>query len=175
MGPTSGICVVPRRRLSARPGNRGAGERRRGLAPRPHRLPRRCRGRRDAGGAERIAFEAIVGTGEGQVAVAPGRLRRTWTENGRRYFHYVTDATIRNDYAFFSAAYAMREARWNDMTIQIFHHPAHAWNVDRMARSVRASLDYFTKHFGPYPYGQIRLVEHPGDGVAARLSGEHLV
>ena len=56
-----------------------------------------------------------MGTDDGQIAVAPGRLRRSWTENGRRYFHYVTDVPIRNDYAFFSAAYAVREARWNDV------------------------------------------------------------
>ena len=125
---------------------------------------------RDAGGAARIAFEAVVGTAEGQVAVAPGRLRRTWTQGGRHYFHYATDVPIRNHYAFFSAAYAVHEGRWNDTSIQIFHHPTHAWNVDRMARSVQASLDYYTQQFGPYPHGQLRFVEQPGDGVSLHAS-----
>ena len=148
---------------------RNAGDRRRyGLAARPETPSLDdAEVRRDSGGADRIAFETIVGTSEGQVAVAPGRLRRTWTESGRRYFHYATDAPIRNRYAFFSAAYAVREARWSDTSIEIFHHPAHAWNVDRMARSVKASLDYYTQQFGQYPHGQIRLIEQPGDGVAA--------
>jgi hypothetical protein len=115
--------------------------------------------------AARVAFEAIIGTNKGQVAVAPGTLRRTWTEAGRAYFHYVTDAPIRNDYAFFSAAYAVHEGRWNDVAIQIVHHPAHAWNVNRMVRGVQASLDYYTQQFSPYPHGNIRFVEHPGDGV----------
>jgi ABC-type transport system involved in multi-copper enzyme maturation permease subunit len=126
--------------------------------------------RRDAGGAARMAFEAVVGTDEGQVAVAPGRLRRTWTQGGRRYFHYATDVPIRNHYAFFSAVYAVREGRWNDTSIEIFHHPAHAWNVDRMVRSIQASLDYYTQEFGRYPHGQLRLVEHPGDGVSLHAS-----
>jgi ABC-2 type transport system permease protein len=121
--------------------------------------------RQKRAGGQRMAFEAVVGTDEGQVAVAPGRLRRTWTDNRRRYFHYVTDAPIRKDYAFFSAAYAVHEARWNDVSIQIFHHPDHAWNLDRKVRSVQASLDYYVKHFGPYPHGQIRLVEHPGHAL----------
>lgn len=121
--------------------------------------------RHDAGRAARIMVEAVVGTDEDQVAVAPGRLRRTWMQNGRRYFHYTTDAPIRNDYAFFSAAYAVREGRWNDVSIQILHHPTHAWNADRMVRSVQASLDYYTRQFGPYPHGQISLVEHPGGSV----------
>ena len=112
----------------------------------------------------------MVGTDEDQVAVAPGRLRRTWTENGRRYFHYGTDALIRNDYAFFSADYAVKEARWNDVSIEIFHHPGHAWNLDHAVRGVQASLDYYVKHFGPYPHGQIRLVEHPGKAMSLHSS-----
>lgn len=145
---------------------------------RAHRLAARpefpslddVRARQGTAGGLRIAFEAVVGTDEGQVAVAPGRLRRTWTEDGRRYFHYVTDAPIRNDYAFFSAAYAVKEARWNDVSIQIFHHPGHAWNLDHAVRGVQASLDYCVKHFGPYPHGQIRLVEHPGNAVGLHSS-----
>ena len=150
------------------PGDRSA----QGLPPRARvRSVDDVAARRDMTGAERIAFEAVVGTTEDQVAVAPGTLRRTWTEKGRRYFHYATDVPIRNDVAIYSAAYAVREARWSpasgsgqDVAIQIFHHPGHVANVDRMVRSVQASLDYLTRQFGPYPHRQVRLVEHPGQG-----------
>jgi ABC-type transport system involved in multi-copper enzyme maturation permease subunit len=119
-----------------------------------------------------IAFEAVVGTDADQVAVAPGALRGTWTEGGRRYFRYTTDGPIANEYAFFSADYAVREARWNDpsagsdedVVIRIFHHPEHTANLDRMLQSVRASLDYYTEQLGPYPYRHISLVEIPGLG-----------
>ncbi|HEU4883263.1 MAG TPA: hypothetical protein VFT45_13475 [Longimicrobium sp.] len=127
------------------------------------------------GGADRIAFEAVVGTAGDQTAVAPGALRRTWTEGGRRYFHYVADAPIGDEYSFFSARYAVHEEVWSPpagagrpVTIQVFHHPAHAANLDRILRSVRASLDYYTRAFGPYPHGRIlRLVENPGGGTGA--------
>jgi ABC-type transport system involved in multi-copper enzyme maturation permease subunit len=109
-----------------------------------------------------IAFEAVVGTDEDQVAVAPGALRRTWTEGGRRYFHYSTDASIGREWAFFSANYAVHEGRWNDVVIRIFHHPEHTAHLDRTMRSVRASLDYYTGQFGPYPYRHLSVVEHPG-------------
>jgi ABC-type transport system involved in multi-copper enzyme maturation permease subunit len=115
--------------------------------------------------ADRIAFEAVVGTTENQTAVAPGLLRRTWTESGRRYFEYAVNAPIRNEYSFFSATYAVREARWNDVAIQIFHHPAHTANLDRILRSAQASLEYQTRHFGPYPNDYLRFVEHPGPGI----------
>jgi hypothetical protein len=56
-----------------------------GLAPHPYYRPLGdTAARYDV--EPRIAFEAIVGTDAGQTAVAPGRLRRTWTERGRRYF-----------------------------------------------------------------------------------------
>jgi hypothetical protein len=38
-----------------------------------------------------------------------------------------------------------------------------------MVRSVRASLDYYTRQFGPYGYSHISLVEHPGDGDGAGI------
>lgn len=107
----------------------------------------------------------MVGTGENQTAVAPGTLRRTWTENNRRYFEYATDAPIRNEYAFFSADYAVREAIWNDVAIQIFYHPAHTTNLDRILRSAQASLEYHARHFGPYPNDYLRFVERSGSGI----------
>jgi ABC-2 type transport system permease protein len=122
--------------------------------------------RPDMMGSDRVTLETIVGTTENQIALAPGELRRTWIENGRRYFDYATSAPIRNDFAFYSAAYAVREAQWNDVAIQIFHHPRHALNLDSMVQSVQASLDYFSKHLGPYPHQVIRLVEHQGDWIA---------
>jgi ABC-2 type transport system permease protein len=129
----------------------------------------------DMTGAGGIDFEAVVGTDEDQVAVAPGALRRTWREGGRRYFHYATDAPIGNEHRFFSARYAVHEEQWRDpsagsgrvVAIQVYHHPTHAANLDRMLRSVRASMASYTRAFGPYPYGYIRLVENPGSGIGA--------
>jgi ABC-2 type transport system permease protein len=135
---------------------------------------------RDLAGAQRITVETVMGTDGDQVAVAPGVLRRSWTEGGRRYFHYVTDEPIGSEYRFFSARYAVHEERWRgpaaaplaadsgqEVAIQIYYHPRHAANLDRMLRSVRASLDHNTRAFGPYPYGHVRLVENPGGGIGA--------
>ena len=121
-------------------------------------------------GAGRITFEATVGTEAGQRAVAPGALKRTWTEGGRAYFAYATGERIMNDYALFSARYAVHAGKWRspaggqEVDIEVLHHPRHAWHVDAMLASLRASLDHLTAQFGPYPYAQLRLVEHPGKG-----------
>ena len=72
------IGYQPRRELA------GAEDRRaHGLAPRPAVPPLHDAGARGGrAGAERIAFDAVVGTDGDQVAVAPGALRRTWTAGG---------------------------------------------------------------------------------------------
>jgi hypothetical protein len=120
------------------------------------------------GGAERVSVDAVVGTGADQVAVAPGVLRGTWREAGRRYFHYATDAPIGNEYGFFSARYAVRQERRNGVVIEVYHHPGHTANVGRLLRSARASLETNGREFGPYPYGYLRLVENP-----VRTMGAH--
>ena len=123
-----------------------------------------------------VAFEAVIGTAGNQIAVAPGTLLRNWSKGGRSYFHYTTDAPIGAEWAFFSAGYAIHEEKWHnpdrsgkDVKIRIYHHPAHGTHVNRMTKSARASLDYYTREFGAYPYGHISLVEHPG----ARGTGGH--
>lgn len=144
-----------------------------GLAQRPA-VPSldNAQARRIRVGGDPINFEAIVGTSGDQVAVAPGALRRTWTEGGRRYFHYVTDVPINNQYGVFSARHALHEEQWKPVAgsgqavaIQVFYHPGHAGNLGRMVASVRASLDHYTRQFGPYPYGYLRLIESPSRGM----------
>jgi ABC-2 type transport system permease protein len=121
--------------------------------------------RHDSERASRIMVDTTIGTDVGQVAVAPGRLRRAWADGGRAYFHYVTDAPIRNDFALLSAAYVVRDVTWRDVSIQLLHHPSHSLNAERTLQSVQASLDYYTRQFGPYPHRQIRIVERPGGSV----------
>jgi ABC-2 type transport system permease protein len=153
------IGYQPRRELSSATDRRKHGLPARPLIASLHDVE----ARRSPG--EWTLFEAIVGTAENQIAVAPGALRRTWTESGRRYFHYATDGPIRNDFAFFSAEYGVREARWNDVAIRIYHHPGHTANLDRFVGSIRASLDYYTREFGPYPYSHLTAVEFRGNEI----------
>ncbi len=137
--------------------------------------------RQDKRHAQLMHFEAVVGTSAGQVAVAPGDLIGSWEKGGRRYFRYSTNAPIINEYAFFSARYAVREERWmpvaarplkdtkdaviqQPVSIQIYYHPGHAENIDRMIKSAKASLSFYTTTFGPYPYHQFRVLERPGSG-----------
>jgi hypothetical protein len=129
-----------------------------------------ARKRREPG----IVLEAVMGTAEDQIAVAPGALRRTWKDAGRSYFQYATDGPIGSEWAFASARYAVREAQWKDVAIRFLHHPEHTGHLDRMLQSVQASLDFYSAQFGPYRYGHITVVEVPGDGVGIHAEASML-
>jgi ABC-2 type transport system permease protein len=120
-------------------------------------------------------FEAIVGTDAHQVAVAPGELRRTWSEGGRRYFHYVSDVPINGTDVFFSANYAVHRERWKGDDLQVFVHPGHREHLERLLRSARASLDYYSAQFGPYPYRFLQIVEQPGNFIGMGVDGSGVV
>jgi len=114
-----------------------------------------------------IAFEAVVGTVAGQVAIAPGKLQRSWTDKGRRYFHYVSSAPIHQELQFFSGRYALRREQCHGVGVELFHHPGHAGVVDTMARSACASLELFSRLYGPYAYDTLRIVENSERGIGA--------
>lgn len=124
---------------------------------------------------DRINVETIVGTAADQTAIVPGVLRRTWTENGRRYFHYGTRLPETFGTAVFSAKYAVHESQWHPSSgsgdaveLQVFHHPPHQANLDRMIAAMKASLDYYTTTFGPFPYRELRVVEIPPYSINGR-------
>ena len=118
--------------------------------------------------ADWIDFRVTLSTAADQVALAPGRLEREWRRGDRRFFAYRMDVPMLNFYSFLSARYAVRRAEWKGVEIEVFHHPGHEYNVDRMIRAVQRSLDYYTAAFGPYQHRQVRIVEFPRYGEYAQ-------
>lgn len=112
--------------------------------------------------ADWIRFETIVSTTPTQTALAPGYLQREWMENGRRYFHYKMDSPILNFYSFLSAEYQVKKDKWNDVNLEIYYHKGHEYNLDRMMKGIKASLEYYSQNFSPYQHRQVRILEFPG-------------
>lgn len=108
-----------------------------------------------------IDFEAVVSTSKDQIAIAPGYLQKEWEEGDRRYFHYKMDRPILDFYSFLSARYEVKKDRWNDVAIEVYYHPGHDRNLDRMINSVKKGLDYFSANFSPYQFRQFRILEFP--------------
>ncbi|MCD6068106.1 MAG: hypothetical protein K0S33_2932 [Bacteroidetes bacterium] len=121
-----------------------------------------------SGDADWIRFEAVVSTNGDQTAIAPGYLQKQWTENGRNFFHYKMDSPILNFYSFLSARYEVKKDKWNNpadpskpVAIEIYYQKGHEYNLDRMIKGIKKSLDYYTKNFSPYQHRQVRILEFP--------------
>ena len=111
--------------------------------------------------ADWIAFDTVVSTDSDQIALAPGYLQREWSEGDRRLFHYTMDVPMVNFAAWLSARWAVKRDHWNDVAIEIYHDPKHAWNVDRMIEASKKSFDYYSRAFTPFQFRQLRILEFP--------------
>jgi hypothetical protein len=113
------------------------------------------------GSADFIDVETVISTSPDQIAIAPGSLRREWREAGRRFFEYRLDHASLAFYAFVSARFEVAREDWNGIALEVYYLREHAWNVPRMLNSMRKSLDYLGRSFGPYAHKQARIIEFP--------------
>ncbi len=111
--------------------------------------------------ADWVNVETTISTSTDQIAIAPGSLVKEWTEGNRRYFNYKFDYKGWNFYSFMSARYEVARQEWNGIKLEVYYHKDHAYNVDRMMNSMRKSLEYYIKNFGPYYHKQARIIEFP--------------
>jgi ABC-2 type transport system permease protein len=117
--------------------------------------------------ADLIPYDLTVSTSADQRIEASGRLEKEWTEGGRHCYHFVQDNPgLYPPMAIASA----RFARWTDtvrldsgrtVQLEIDYHPAHSANLPRYQAALKEGLRYFSRAFGPYPYGRLALVESP--------------
>jgi ABC-2 type transport system permease protein len=124
------------------------------------------RNRNYVGNASWTKFEAVVSTSADQVAIAPGRLIQEWTEGGRKYFRYKTDADILSFFCINSGRYEIKKDKWNDIELEIYYHKAHDQNIDHMMKMMKRSLEVYTRDFGPYQFKNLRIIEFPYGGFA---------
>ena len=108
-----------------------------------------------------IRFETTVSTIPSQTAIAPGYLEKEWEENGRKYYHYKMDNKILNFVAWLSAEYEVYKDNWNGIDLAIYYHKGHEYNIKDMMKSMKMSLEYYTKNFSPFQYRQLRIFEFP--------------
>jgi len=111
--------------------------------------------------ADWINFEATVSTTPDQIAIMPGYLQKEWTDNGRRYFHYKMDAPVLAISSLNAARYSVRRDRWHNVNLEIYYHPGHEFDLDRMMGSMKAALDYCSTAYSPFQYRQLRIIEFP--------------
>lgn len=114
-----------------------------------------------AGDAGRVRFDVTLSTVADQTAITSGRLERTWTQGSRRYFHYVTAQPIASALPIMSARYDVHHAMADGVDIDVYEPAGKGGNVARTERVARDALNYYTAHFGPYPFATLRFVVVP--------------
>ncbi len=119
-----------------------------------------------------ISFRTTVSTsdsdseGKPQIAIAPGYLTRDWHQNGRHYFTYdMGQVTTLDFYAYLSGRYDVKRVIYqgveNPISIEVYHTPAHTFDVDDMIDASKAGLGYYEKNFSPFQFKQYRILEYP--------------
>ncbi|HEX6099411.1 MAG TPA: M1 family aminopeptidase [Thermoanaerobaculia bacterium] len=100
-----------------------------------------------------VDLDLTITTAPDQTAIAPGRLVASRPGS----FHYKTDQPILNIFNIASARYAVKR----DGPVEVYYHPEHTENLERITRAAKESLAYFSGAFGAYPHAQLRVVEAP--------------
>ncbi|MBB4126340.1 ABC-type transport system involved in multi-copper enzyme maturation permease subunit [Xanthomonas translucens] len=112
--------------------------------------------------ADWIDFATTICTAPDQIALAPGYLQKEFARQGRRCFSYAMDRPMLNFYAYLSARWQVKKARYKDIPIEVYYDAKHPYNVQRMIEGVQKSLAYYEQHFTPYQHHQVRIIEFPG-------------
>ncbi len=113
------------------------------------------------GASDWVDVETIISTSADQIAVAPGRLIKEWEEGNRKYFKYKVDQRSQDFYSFMSADYKVARKKWKDIDLEVYYDEKHPYNIEMMLDAIQGSLEYYTKHFGPYYHKQARIIEFP--------------
>ncbi len=114
------------------------------------------------GDADWVRSDITVTTDAGQTPIAPGNKVSDVTAGGRRTAHFVATAPILAFFSVQSAAYAEKSADAGGVKTTVYYDPKHEYNVDRMLKAMKLSLDYYRANFGPYQFDYTRIIEFPG-------------
>ena len=118
--------------------------------------------------ADWVNSDITISTAADQIPIAPGQKVLDETKDGRRIVRFKSDVPISSDFSIQSAAYAVKTNKWNDVDLAIYCSPRHTWNIDRMFNVLKASLEVYSKAFGPYQYHQVHIVEFPAYRATAQ-------
>jgi hypothetical protein len=111
--------------------------------------------------AGRVSYETVVSTTGAEMALSSGKLIREWKQDRRNFFHYKSDQKIMPTVAYFSSNYSVQKKDHNGVSIEQYYYPEHGYNIDSIASSTAATLDYCIENFGAFPFDQIRIAEIP--------------
>ena len=121
-----------------------------------------ARDRNYVGNVDWVMSDITVTTSAGQIPIAPGRVTADRMEEGRRVVRFESTNPILGFFSIQSADYAITARQHDGISLEIYHHPEHGFNAERMLDAMAISLDYYQANFGPYQFDYARIIEFPG-------------
>lgn len=117
-------------------------------------------------GQSLFTMDITVSTSGDQVAIAPGELQKKWQQGGRNYYHYVQNKPgMYAPFGILSSRYAVARGTapigsGKTADVEVYYTPQHKANVNRFMAGYSEALTYYSKAFGAYPFGAMRVVEN---------------
>jgi len=116
--------------------------------------------------ADWVTIKSTISTSLDQLAIAPGNLTKEWESDNRKYYTYELNQPVLNFYSFISGKYEVDRSEWiapdgKKVDIEVYYHKGHEYNVGKMSKAMKHSLEYFSSNFSPYPHKQARIIEFP--------------
>jgi ABC-2 type transport system permease protein len=108
-----------------------------------------------------ITYDATISTNGSQSVISNGELVDKWIQNDRNYFKYKSSALMQCCIQIVSGKYEVAADKQDDVNIEVYYHKKHYWNIKRIIKGVKRSLDYCSHYFCEYPYSTFRVVEIP--------------
>ncbi|WP_374275299.1 ABC transporter permease/M1 family aminopeptidase [Brevundimonas sp.] len=112
-------------------------------------------------GVDWVNADITLTTDADQTPIAPGYKVSDVTTGDRRTARFVTEAPILHFFSVQSADYDITREIHDGVALEIYHHPDHDQNVQRMIDALKAGLDYMQPAFGDYQFRQARIIEFP--------------
>jgi len=103
----------------------------------------------------------IISTHDDQMAIAPGKLVKEWKQDGRNFFEYNLTQPSLFFFNVISAGFAKKYEKSGNISLEVYYHPEHHWNVDQILGALKSSVNYFSNVFGPYYHSEARIIEFP--------------
>jgi len=108
-----------------------------------------------------VNFETTVSTIDTHKVATVGKLQKSWTENGRNFFHFKTDKRVKQQLAYVSAEFDVVSKQHNNVDISIYHAPEHNKDNALVFEALTSTMDYFNEQFFPYRSDEFTVVELP--------------
>jgi len=100
------------------------------------------------------------------VGATGKRISEKTVENGLKQITYLAEDVV--DFAWTtSPRFIVVEDKWKDVDIKVYLQPEHEQLALRHTESVKAALEYFDAHLGPYPYSTVSVVDPPFRGLGS--------